>query len=210
MKLLDGTPEEIAKFLDLTEGSAKIADPVDIYRTPKTVLDYIETTNGPRMPLSQKDETRLPSEGRSSSLGNSTQPTAILPTRSPPKERTAKLEAYFRDYIRAGLTAKAIQEHLIKEHDISMTGHQVCGWLGRMKQKGREMPKDGGKSSEETSLQAPSEDAAKEPTTKPEGKELALEIKRLYNKEHLRTIQIAEKMQISVEQVEAIVWQVKG
>ncbi|MCK9570228.1 hypothetical protein M0R72_14885 [Candidatus Pacearchaeota archaeon] len=243
MKLLDGTPEEIAKFLDLTEGSVKIADPVDIYRTPKTVLDYMEAAIGPRLPLSQKDETRLPSEGRSSSLGNSVQPMTILPTRSPPKERTAKLEAYFRDYIRAGLTAKAIQEHLIKEHDISMNGHQICGWLGRMKQQekrmwakcgdalpapdlvpsteprgllseGHENPRDDSKPDKETSSQAPNEDAAKEPTTSPRSKELNLpqikEIKRLYNKDHLRTIHIAKRMGISQEQVEAIVWQVKA
>lgn len=91
-------------------------------------------------------------------------PQTIPPARAPPKERTAKLEAYFRDYLQAGLNAKAIQEHLIKEHDISMSGHQVAGWMGRMKQKGCHSPKAGGKSSEETSLQTSSEDATREPT----------------------------------------------
>ncbi|MCK9570928.1 hypothetical protein M0R72_18410 [Candidatus Pacearchaeota archaeon] len=109
----------------------------NLYDSPRGqwIKEHEDLIKSPNSPLSQKDETRLPSEGRSSNLGNSTQPTAILPTRSPPKERTAKLEAIFRDYLKAGFNAKAIQEHLIKEHDTSMNGHQIAGWMGRMKQQ---------------------------------------------------------------------------
>ncbi len=317
MKLLDGTPEEIAKFLELTEGCArspdlfatiedfesihlpgkpatppKIKDLMEwdanmpdqapkgkfglfgqpqekpakcsycnkdiaiithykrnnkdfccmecanLYDSPRGqwIKEHEDLIKSPNLPLSRKDETRLPSEGRSSNLGNSTQPTAIPPTRSPPKERTAKLEAIFRDYLKAGLNAKAIQEHLIKEHDISMSGHQICGWMGRMKQQekiikeagdklpatfgqmisaeGRLETKDQALFVEGPIIQKQGQDVSKGTTTSPGSKELNLsqikEIKRLYNKDHLRTIQIAEKMQISVEHVEAIVWQVKG
>ncbi|MFA5376615.1 MAG: hypothetical protein WC455_12785 [Dehalococcoidia bacterium] len=208
---IEGSSDECIAYMKWYEGREDLMATIDDFES-------IHLPGKPATPPKIKDlvdwDANMPDQAPKGKFDHSTQPTAILPTRSPPKERTAKLEAYFRDYIRAGLTAKAIQEHLIKEHDIVMTGHQVCGWLGRMKQKGRQMTQGGSKPDKETSSQAPSEDAAKGTTTSPRSKELNLpqikEIKRLYNKDHLRTIHIAKRMGISQEQVEAIVWQVKA
>jgi len=95
---------------------------------------------------------------------------SIPPTRCPPKDRTAKLEAIFRDYLKAGLNAKAIQAHLASEHNIQMNGHQVCGWIGRMKQlaeKPPEISKKADKTNLEGNCSGQGEKAAKEPTENP-------------------------------------------
>lgn len=105
---LQGEPADLAAFCQAV--GRQTEEPVTLYQTPKTVLDYIEAA---------KTNTSIP------------------PIRKPPKERTAMLEAIFADYLAAGMDAKTIKEHLLSEHDISMTGHQVCGWLGRMRQKAK-------------------------------------------------------------------------
>jgi len=134
MKIIEGTIQELIAYMKWHEGREDLVGEKQ-YTTPANVLDYIGTHQKPVDKTSPEDEIRLPDMGRSLSLANSVQPQTILPTRAPPKERTAKLEAIFRDYINAGLNAMTIQEHLVKEHDIAMNGHQIAGWLGRMKQQ---------------------------------------------------------------------------
>ena len=131
---LTGEPADLAAFCQAV--GRRTEEPVTLYQTPKTVLDYIEAA---------KTNTSIP------------------PIRKPPKERTAMLEAIFADYLAAGMDAKTIQEHLIKEHDIGMSGHQVCGWLGRMRQRGCQRPKDAAKAELEGNCLSETKDAVKEP-----------------------------------------------
>ena len=129
MKILEGSVEELIAYAEWHEAHEK--------RIGLKDRDLLTTIipKCPKRPTFQCDKAILPDEGRSSSLGHSARSQTILPTRPPSKERTVKLEAIFRDYIKVGLNAMAIQEHLIKEHDIAMNGHQIAGWMGRMKQQ---------------------------------------------------------------------------
>lgn len=135
---LTGEPADLAAFCQAV--GRRTEERVTLYQTPKTVLDYIEAA---------KTNTSIP------------------PIRKPPKERTAMLEAIFADYLAAGMDAKTIKEHLLSEHDISMTGHQICGWMGRMRQKGCQRPKDAAKAGLEGNCSSERKEAAKVTTSNP-------------------------------------------
>lgn len=135
---LEGTQEELIAYMEWLEAHEK--QPTRGLKDRDILTTIIpKPTKLPNLPSKIDGTTIIPNDALFQSLGLQAKPQTIPPTRAPPKERTAKLEAIFGDYLKAGFDAKTIQEHLIKEHDISMSGHQVAGWMGRMRQQEKRM-----------------------------------------------------------------------